>query len=163
MLTIDFLHNMIERHGDEIAMEDADSQVTYAELAISIKALAVALQMNDPTPGSRVALCAAALSLEYLVSVMAVMQAGKVLVPLSTEGDTEHLHQLLLDTHPTAVIVDDKGDALIQCDDELKILFSQFEGLVHTYRGKEFIEYEPGKLDQALAKAKAKSGQQDGQ
>ncbi|HWK69680.1 AMP-binding protein [Pollutimonas sp. M17] len=154
MLTIDFLHNMIEQHGDEVAIEDGESQVTYAELAITVKALAVALQMNDPTPGSRVALCAAQ-SLEYLVSVMAILQAGKILVPLSCESTTEQLHQLLIDTHPTAVLVDDKGDPLIHCDDELKIRFSQFEGLVRTYRGKEFIAYEPGLLDQALAKAKS--------
>src|SRR5690606_16324851 len=114
MLTIDFLHNMIEQHGDEVAIEDGESQVTYAELAITVKALAVALQMNDPTPGSRVALCAAQ-SLEYLVSVMAILQAGKILVPLSCESTTEQLHQLLIDTHPTAVLVDDKGDPLIHC------------------------------------------------
>jgi hypothetical protein len=61
---------------------------------------------------------------------------------------------LLNDTHPTVVIVDDKGDQLILSEDELKINFSQFEGLVRTYRGQEFISYEPGLLDQALAKAK---------
>jgi acyl-CoA synthetase (AMP-forming)/AMP-acid ligase II len=153
MLTLDFLHNMIEQHGEKVAIEDADSQVTYAELATAAKALAVALQMKDPTPGSRVALCAAN-SLEYLVSVLAVIEAGKILVPLNCESTTEQLHQLLNDTHPTVVIVDDKGDQLIHSEDELKINFSQFEGLVRTYRGHEFISYEPGLLDQALAKAK---------
>lgn len=153
MLTLDFLHSMTEQHGEKVAIEDTDSQVTYAELATAAKALAVALQMKDPTPGARVALCAAN-SLEYLVSVLAILEAGKILVPLNCESTTEQLHQLLNDTHPTAVIVDDKGDQLIHCDDELKINFSQFEGLVRTYRGHEFISYEPGLLDQALAKAK---------
>jgi acyl-CoA synthetase (AMP-forming)/AMP-acid ligase II len=153
MLTLDYLHNMIEEHGEKVAIEDADSQVTYAELATAAKALAVALQMKDPTPGSRVALCAAN-SLEYLVSVLAILEAGKILVPLNCESTTEQLHQLLNDTHPTVVIVDDKGDQLILSEDELKINFSQFEGLVRTYRGQEFISYEPGLLDQALAKAK---------
>src|SRR3546814_20094790 len=89
--------------------------------------------MNDPTPGSRVALCAAN-SLEYLISVLAVLEAGKILVPLSCESTTDQLHQLLNDTHPTVIIVDDKGDRLIHSDHELKINFSQFECLVRTYQ-----------------------------
>src|SRR3546814_19963895 len=124
-------------------------------MAIAAKALAVALQMNDPTPGSRVALCAAN-SLEYLISVLAVLEAGKILVPLSCESTTDQLHQLLNDTHPTVIIVDDKGYRLIHSDHELKINFSQFDGLVRTYRVQDFIYDEPGLLDQALANAKAK-------
>jgi non-ribosomal peptide synthetase component E (peptide arylation enzyme) len=50
MLTLDYLHNMIEEHGEKVAIEDADSQVTYAELATAAKALAVALQMKDRVP-----------------------------------------------------------------------------------------------------------------
>src|SRR3546814_3594284 len=95
-------------------------------MAIAAKALAVALQMNDPTPGSRVALCAAN-SLEYLISVLAVLEAGKILVPLSCESTTDQLHQLLNDTHPTVIIVDDKGDRLIHSDHELKINFRSEE------------------------------------
>ncbi|MBB5213773.1 AMP-binding protein [Parapusillimonas granuli] len=133
MLTLDFLKNLAERHGNEIALEDDDVQVSYAELATAVNALAVALQMKDPALGSRVALCAAN-SLEYLVGVLAVQAAGKVPLPLSHRGDADALHALLLDAQPTALIVDDAGAALIQCDEDLKIHISQFAGLVHTYR-----------------------------
>ncbi|WP_442596451.1 AMP-binding protein [Parapusillimonas sp. JC17] len=133
MLTLDFLKDLAERHGNEIALEDDEVQVSYAELATAVNALAVALQMKDPAAGSRVALCAAN-SLEYLVSVLAIQAAGKLLLPLNRHGDTEALHALLNEALPTALIVDDEGTALIQCDDDLKIHVSQFAGLVHTYR-----------------------------
>src|SRR3546814_15824295 len=71
---------------------------------------------SSDLPGARVALCAAN-SLEYLVSVLAILEAGKILVPLNCESTTEQLHQLLNDAHPTAVIVDDKGDQLIRSEE----------------------------------------------
>src|SRR3546814_16205743 len=100
MLTLDFLQSMTDKHGDQVAIEDTDSQVTYTEMAIAAKALAVALQMNDPTPGSRVALCEAN-SLAYLISVLAMLEAGKILVPPSCESNTDPLHQLLKGKQPT--------------------------------------------------------------
>jgi hypothetical protein len=140
MLTLDLLKNMLPQHGDEIAIEDDDTQVSYSELLIAVNALAVALQTNDPTPGSRVALCGQN-SLEYLVSVMAILAAGKTLVPLNCRATSDSLNDLLNETYPTTVIVDDVGDALINCDYDIKINFSQFEGLVRTYHGREPERY----------------------
>lgn len=133
LLSLDFLNTMAQQHGDEVAIEDASAQVTYAELATAVSALAVALQAKDPTAGSRVGLCAAN-SMEYIVSMLAVLAAGKILVPMNCYGTSEQMHQILMDTHPSAVIVDDLGNALIKSEDELKIPFSQFPGLVLTYR-----------------------------
>lgn len=151
MLTLDLLKNMLAQHGETIAIEDDNTQVSYSELLIAVNAIAVALQTNDPTPGSRVALCGEN-SLEYLVSVLAILAAGKVLVPLNCRGTTESLNELLNETHPTTVIVDDAGDALIHCDYDLKINFSQFEGLVRTYHGRE-----PERYGQALPDAQTAS------
>ena len=72
MQSLDFLTSMVPQHGDEIALEDDQSAVSYAELTVAVNAMAVALQSKDPTPGSRVGLCAAH-SLEYLVSVLAIL------------------------------------------------------------------------------------------
>lgn len=145
MQSLDFLTSMVPQHGDEIALEDEQSAVSYAELTIAVNALAVALQSKDPTPGSRVGLCAAH-SLEYLVSVLAILAAGKVLLPLNCRGTTEALHQLLNEALPTTVIVDEAGDALIKSDSDLKIHISQFEGLVRTYRDQVPVRYEPDEL-----------------
>jgi len=136
MLTLDFWTNLVQQHGQEIALEDADTQVSYAELSVAVNALAVALQSKDPIPGSRVALCAEQ-SLEYLVSVLAILAAGKVLVPLNCHSSTEALHQMINDALCSTVIVDDTGHEKIRADDEFTIHFSQFEGLVRTYRDQK--------------------------
>ena len=135
LLSLELLNDLAQQHGDEIAMEDAASQVSYTELVTAVNALAVALQVKDPTPGSRVGLCAAN-SMEYIVSMLAILAAGKVLVPMNCHGTSEQMHQILVDTHPSAIIVDDLGNELIKSEDELKIPFSQFPGLVLTYRGQ---------------------------
>ncbi|RTZ44654.1 long-chain fatty acid--CoA ligase [Candidimonas sp. SYP-B2681] len=131
--SLDFLSTLAQQRGDEIAIEDSSAQVSYSELLISVNALAVALQVKDPIPASKVGLCAAN-SMEYIVSMLAILAAGKTLVPLNCYGTSEQLHQILIDTHPSAIIVDKLGDALIKSEDELKIPFSQFPGLVLTYR-----------------------------
>lgn len=134
--TLDFLKKMADPFGEVVAIDDAGSEVSYTELVTAVNALAVALQANDPTPGSRVALCAANCP-EYLVSVMAILAAGKVVLPLNIHGSGEEMFDILNATYPTAVIVDDAGDAVVPCDDDMKINFKQFEGLVLTYRGQE--------------------------
>ena len=135
-LSLEFLENMALRHGDEVAIEDTSTQVSYSELITAVNALAVALQSKDPVPGSRVGLCAAN-SMEYIVSMLAILAAGKVLVPMNCHGTSEQMLQILMDTHPSTVIVDDLGDALVKSEDELKIPFSQFPGLVQTYRDQK--------------------------
>jgi len=133
--TLDFWTMMAEQHGHMVALDDDHTQVTYAELMVAVNALAVALQSKDPTPGSRVGLCAQQ-SLEYQVSMLAILAAGKILVPLTPSNSTESLHQLLNDTQCSAVIVDEAGQEKINADDDFAIMFSQLEGLVLTYRGQ---------------------------
>src|SRR3546814_14552350 len=110
--TLDFWTTMAEQHGQAVALEDSSTQVTYAELMVAVNALAVALQSKDPAPGSRVALCAQQ-SLEYQVSMLAILAAGKILVPLSPNSSTDSLHQLLNDTLCSTIIVDEAGQKKI--------------------------------------------------
>ncbi|HUH59223.1 MAG TPA: class I adenylate-forming enzyme family protein [Candidimonas sp.] len=132
-MSLEFLKNLAQEYAGRVAIDDGTTAVTYAELATAVNALAVALQMKDPAPGSRVGLCAAN-SLEYLVSVLAINAAGKVLLPMNCYGNTVELHEILNTSHPATIIVDDLGDQLILSESELKIHFSQLPGLVATYR-----------------------------
>ena len=136
MRTLDFWTSMAERHGQSIALENDETQVSYSELLVAVNALAVALQSKDPTPGTRVGLCAQPSSLEYQVSMLAILAAGKVLVPLSCNSSTETLHEILNDTLCSTIIVDEAGQEKINADDDFTIQFSQLEGLVLTYRGQ---------------------------
>jgi len=131
-----YLHSIAENFGEHIALDDGDVAVSYSELAVAVQAMSVALANMDPTPGSTVAICADYCH-EYLVAVLAVQTAGKKLLPLSTRAERQSFADLLNSALPTCIIVDETGDALIPCDDDLKIRFSQFPGLVLTYRGEE--------------------------
>ncbi|MYN13275.1 AMP-binding protein [Pusillimonas sp. TS35] len=133
--TLDFLQAFSNDHGEVIALRDDHTDVTYGELATAVRALAVAIQTKDPTPGSPVALCATP-GLEYLLSVLAIQAAGKTLLPLDPQADTDTLHDLLNASVPAMLITDDNGQARINADDDYMILFSQFEGLVRTYRDR---------------------------
>lgn len=135
MSVVQHLNTIAERFGDQIALDDTEVAVSYAELAVAVQAMSVALANRDPNPGSAVALCADYCH-EYLVAVLAIQAAGKRLIPLSTHSSTEELADLLNTLLPTAIIVDAKGDQRIPCDEDFKIHFSQFPGLVHTYRGE---------------------------
>lgn len=142
MRTLDFWTTMAEQHGQALALENDETQVSYAELLVAVNALAVALQSKDPTPGTRVGLCAHPSSLEYQVSMLAILAAGKVLVPLNSNNSTETLHQVLNDTQCSTIIVDEAGQEKINADDDFTIQFSQFEGLVLTYRGQTPERYD---------------------
>lgn len=137
-LTLEYLKRIAQDHGDVVALQQDNVPVSYTELAVAVNAIAAALQAKDPAPATRVALCAAN-SPEYLVSVLAIQAAGKILVPLDPQADQETLYTMLDATGPSIVLADAQGDARIRCDDEFKILFSQFEGLVLTYRDHAVI------------------------
>ena len=136
MSVVQHLDHIAEQFGEQIALDDTEIAVSYSELAVAVQAMSVALANLDPNPGSTVAICADYCH-EYLVAVLAVQAAGKKLLPLSTSSTTEELGAVINKMLPTAIIVDAKGDALIPCDEDFKIHFSQFPGLVQTYRGEE--------------------------
>lgn len=139
MSPVQYLNSIAENFGEDIALDDAEVAVSYSELAVAVQAMSVALANMDPRPGSTVALCAD-YSHEYLVAVLAVQAAGKQLLPLSTGASPETLAAIVNSALPSTIIVDARGDALIPCDDDFKIHFSHFPGLVLTYRGDEMPE-----------------------
>lgn len=128
-----YLNSVAEKFGEHIALDDAEIAVSYSELAVAVHGMSVALTNMNPVPGSTVAICAAYCH-EYLVAVLAAQAANKNLLPLSTEASPEDLAELINTARPSTIIVDERGHALIPCDEDYKIHFSQFPGLVFTYR-----------------------------
>src|SRR3546814_6576264 len=63
------------------------------------------------------------------ICMLAILAAGKILVPLSPNSSTDSLHQLLNDTLCSTIIVDEAGQKKINADDDFTISFSQLEGL----------------------------------
>ena len=135
MSSVQHLNSIAEAFGEHIALDDSEIAVSYAELAVAVQAMSVAMANMDPRPGSTVAICADYCH-EYLVAVLAAQAANKNLLPLSTHASPEALADIINTALPGTIIVDPTGDALISCDEDFKIHFSQFPGLVLTYRGE---------------------------
>lgn len=134
MFPIDFFYRAAQLHADRNAIESPTERISYAQLLIAVNALALVLQEKDPSPGSRVGLCAAN-SPNYIIGMLAILAAGKVWVPLNYRSTSPEIRRILDTTTPTALLVDDTGDALIQGEEDLKIPFEQFPELIDTHRG----------------------------
>ncbi len=133
MLPIDFFYRAAQLHATRTAIEGPEGRITYSELATAVRALAVALQSRDPSPGSRVALCAAN-SPNYIVGMLAILAAGKVWVPLNYRSTSSEIERILETTEPSVIMVDSVGDELIKSGASSKLSFSQFPALIDKHR-----------------------------
>ncbi|NYT84601.1 class I adenylate-forming enzyme family protein [Pollutimonas harenae] len=140
MFPIDFFYRAAQLHADRSAIESPTERISYAELLKAVNALAVALQEKDPEPGSRVGLCAAN-SPNYIIGMLAILAAGKIWVPLNYRSTSSEIRRILDTTTPTALLVDETGDALIQGEQSLKIPFEQFPALINTHQGKQPVRH----------------------
>lgn len=135
MYPIDFFYRAAQLHANRTAIESPAERISYAQLLTAVNALAVALQEKDPAPGSRVGLCAAN-SPNYLIGMLAILAAGKVWVPLNYRSTSTEIGRILATTTPTALLVDEIGDTLVQGGAGLKISFAQFPELIQTHQGQ---------------------------
>jgi acyl-CoA synthetase (AMP-forming)/AMP-acid ligase II len=71
------------RHPDDVAVDDGENRLTYAELAGAARELAAALVAHGVEPGDRVAIWAPN-SLRWIVAVLGLFEAGATLVPVNT-------------------------------------------------------------------------------
>src|SRR5690606_36518989 len=156
MSPVQYLNSIAEKFGEHIALDDSEIAVSYSELAVAVHAMSVALANMNPVPGSTVAICAEYCH-EYLVAVLATQAANKKLLPLSTHASQEELAEVINAAFPSTIIVDEKGSALIPCEEDFKIHFSQFPGLVYTYRDAEFPT--PESFESFFEKAAEKADQ----
>lgn len=81
MTPIDMVYRAARTYASSVAVEADGVKLTYAQLLERVLPLAAALQQRDPSPGSRVGLCAYN-TLDNLISFLAIFAAGKTWVPL---------------------------------------------------------------------------------
>lgn len=111
MYPIDFFYRAAKLHPDRCALQSSQSKITYRMLAERVDALAAALQSIDPTPQSRVGICAANTT-EHAMAILATMAAGKIWVPLNARSTKPELERILHATEPSIVVTDEAGAAL---------------------------------------------------
>jgi amino acid adenylation domain-containing protein len=87
---LDLIRRGIARDPARVAVEAPDGQLTHADLAARVDTLAALIHARLPEPGQRVAV-ALPRGADMLAALLAVWQAGHVLVPLDPKQPPERL------------------------------------------------------------------------
>ncbi|MFE0177227.1 amino acid adenylation domain-containing protein, partial [Streptomyces sp. NPDC059002] len=93
------------RHADAIALVDAGTTLTYAELNTRADRLARHLTAQGVAPGDLVAILMER-SAHLVVAILATLKAGAAYVPLHRGHPVERIHQILDDTGSRVLLVD---------------------------------------------------------
>lgn len=123
MFPIDFFYRAAQRHPARIALDSPREQdtYTYARLLHDVQALAHALQALDPTPQTRVGICAGN-SAAHIMGLLAVLAAGKVWVPLNARSTASEIARIIDTTEPSIVMVDSHGGPLVAAPQARRIV-----------------------------------------
>ena len=92
-----------ERFGDLVAVVDGDTRLTYAELLEAARTFGAALVASGVEPGDRVSIWAFN-SVEWVVAVLGLWQAGAVLVPINTRSKGAEAAGLLSRAHVKVLV-----------------------------------------------------------
>jgi acyl-CoA synthetase (AMP-forming)/AMP-acid ligase II len=106
MQPIDLIYRAARLTPEAPAVQAPAETLSYRELVTRVAALASALQAIDPRPQSRVGICARN-NLEHLLSLLAVMAASKVWVPLNPLDAPSDLQSKMSTAEPTLLVVDE--------------------------------------------------------
>lgn len=105
MFPIDFFWRAAERWPDRSAIDTPEGTIRYDLLAAQVAALAAGLVALDPTPQSRVAICAHN-SAQHITALLAVLACGKVWVPLNPKSTPPEIRRIVDATEPSIVVID---------------------------------------------------------
>lgn len=105
MYPIDFFWRAAERWPERIAIDAPDGTTRYDTLAARVSALAAAFVAIDPTPQSRVGICAKN-SAEHITALLAVLACGKVWVPLNPKSTRPEIRRIVDATAPSILLLD---------------------------------------------------------
>ena len=115
---------VVERHGDAIALIDGPERLTYHELDERSSRLAALLVESGLAPGDRVGI-ALERSAAMVVSMLAVVKAGCAYVPLDATYPDERVRFMVCDTNLAVILTDQvrsrvmPGDVTTICIDKL--------------------------------------------
>ena len=106
MYPIDFFWRAVQQWPDRTAIELPDRTISYRALAQQVRALAAGLVQLDPTPQSRVGICASN-SAEHIVALLAVLACGKVWVPLNPKSTQPEIARITQAIEASILVVED--------------------------------------------------------
>ena len=95
--------------GDAVAVDDGETQLSYASLIAGARALATALVPMEEPIGILLPIGA-----DYIVAILAALLAGKTFVPMDDGFPEKRNLRIVRHSGMTAVIVDDRTAGLIE-------------------------------------------------
>lgn len=105
MFPIDFFWRAAQRWPDRSAIDAPEGSIRYDALAARVAALAAGFTAIDPTPQSRVGICAGN-SADHIAALLAVLACGKVWVPLNPKSTRPEIRRIIDATEPTLLVLD---------------------------------------------------------
>ncbi len=120
MYPIEYLWRAAERYPDRAAVISPDATLSFRQLRSAVLERAADLTQRDPQPGSRVCV-GAANSVDHLLTILAVLAAAKVWIPLNPRNGDPELRRQIEFVGRALVVLDEGmrarvGDA---CQDSL--------------------------------------------
>lgn len=112
MYPIDFFWRAAQRWPDRIAIETPNEFISYRVLAERVRAVAAGLMHCDPTPQSRVGICASN-SAEHIVALLAVLACGKVWVPLNPKSTSTEIRRITDTIEASILLIEEGYEALV--------------------------------------------------
>lgn len=104
MLPFDHIRRAAVRFADRPALIDGAQSITHRDLLGRVDALAAAYQKIDPTPQSRVGICADNIA-EHLIAFLATLASGKTWVPLNPRNGKDELNRIAAATAPSILVL----------------------------------------------------------
>ena len=152
MLIHHFLENSAARFPDKVALIHDSTRATYSQINTDADRLAAFLVDGDIEKGDRVVILLEN-GYEYVVAYYAILKAGAVAVPLSTDVKPDGLNPLLAELEPAAIISSQRFERLLQASDldvpNLHTLIIQDPKLIwdndriSTFSFQETINHQP--------------------
>ncbi|MBN6889311.1 amino acid adenylation domain-containing protein [Cytobacillus horneckiae] len=124
--TIDSVFNEVAKNNHHTAIIDDTGQITYYELQMFAKRLALALQGYGVKKGKRVVVCLPH-SKEYVASILAIIFSGGIYIPVDENYPIERINYMIKDSGARHIITNSQlafklnGDKvkIINIDNEL--------------------------------------------
>jgi acyl-CoA synthetase (AMP-forming)/AMP-acid ligase II len=116
MLINHFLEDSAARLPDKVALIHEDVRATYAQINTKANQLARWLVNQGVTKGDRVVIVLEN-CLEYVISYYAILKAGAVVAPLSSDIKPDGLSHLLEELEPKVVISSSRFERLLNAID----------------------------------------------
>lgn len=105
MLPIDSLYRGYRINPDGIALEDADTRLTYRETVARVEALAAGYQSMLPEPQSKVATCGFN-NLQHVLAILACHMSGNIWVSVNPRSGRLENDALIAGVEPHLIVAD---------------------------------------------------------